>query len=254
MIKEKRSFLDIDMQKLVLTYLHKWWLIAIGVVLAAVMAFVYTKNFVTPMYSASVRIYVNSVKTEEEQTSISSNTLATAQRLVNTYVHIIGSNTVMEKVADASGLAVSAADIKRAMSAAQVDNTELFDVHIRHREAKMAQRIANAIADVAPDEIARIVEGSSTKIIDRAQEPKSPSSPNVSKNCMIGGLVGAVIVLAYLTVRFLMDVRIKGEDELTALFGIPVLGQIPSFVSENSKRHSLNTYDTNGVQQKGGAK
>lgn len=254
MANEKRSFLDIDMQKLVLTYLHNWWLIAIGVVLAAVVALIYTKNFVTPMYSASVTVYVNSVKAGEELTSISSNTLATAQRLVNTYINIIESNTVMTKVAEASELDITAGEIMGAMSATQVDNTELFKVHIRHRDPQLAAKIANAIAEVAPGEIERFVEGSSTKIIDFAQVPKSPSSPSVRKNCMIGGLVGAVLVLAYLTVRFLMDVRIKGEDELTALFGIPVLGQIPSFVSENSKRHNLNTYDTNNVQQKGGAK
>ena len=32
-------------------------------------------------------------------------------------------------------------------------------------------------------------------------------------------------------ILFLLDVRIKDEEELTALFDLPVLGQIPEFVS-----------------------
>jgi len=255
MSNEKRSFLEIDMKKLVLVYLEDWWLIAIGTIIAVLISFVYTRNFITPMYSASVTVYVNSVKAGEEITYISNSTLATAQKLVNTYVNIIESSTVLTKVAEASGLDITAADIYRSMSATQVDDTEIFKVHISHRDPVYAATIANTIAKVAPGEIESFVEGSSTKIIDYAKTPQSPSSPSIKKNCALGGLIGLVLVIACLTVRFLMDVRIKDEDELSALFGIPVLGQIPAFVTDSgSKRHGQPAYDTTDAQQKGGAK
>lgn len=255
MINEKRSFLEVDMKKLMLTFLSKWWLIAIGTILAMVLSYIYTIKFVTPMYRTGITVYVNSVRAGEEITQITNSTLATSQKLVNTYVNIIGSSTVLTKVAEASGYNTTPDEISRAMSATQVDDTEMFRVFITHKDAKWATDIANTIAEVAPGEIEYFVEGSSTKIIDKAKEPTSPSSPNVKKNCVLGGLIGAVLVLAYLTVRFLLDVRIKDEDELNSMFGIPVLGQIPAFKLEGGKRVSHgDSYATADKQQKGDAK
>ena len=150
----------------------------------------------------------------------------------------------------------SAAQIRSVMSTSQVGDTELFKVHITHPKPEMAAKIANAIAEVAPGEIESFVEGSSTKIIDYAKVPKTPSSPNVSKNCTFGGILGCALALAYLTLRVLLDVKIREELQLTAMFDIPVLGQIPAFVADSGKRRNTqrSTYDTISDQQMGGGK
>ena len=256
MINNKRSVLEVDMQKLVFSYLNRWWLLLIGAVITAILFLFYTIFFVTPIYSAGVTVYVNSSKGGEEVTNITNTSLVTAQRLVNTYIKIIESDSVLTKVAEASQLDISADDIRRSMSAEQVDNTELFKVHIAHSDPELAAQIANAVAEVAPREIEDVVAGSSTKIIDYAKVPRVPSSPNTKKNCVLGGVGGFVLVLAYLTARFLLDVRIKDEDELTMLFDAPVLGQIPAFTSENTKRYEAEgkAYDTSAAQQKEEAK
>ncbi|MGN1202563.1 MAG: hypothetical protein ACI4RF_04655, partial [Eubacterium sp.] len=49
------------------------------------------------------------------------------------------------------------------------------------------------------------------------------------KKCLIGFAAGAVLAAAYIILRELLDVRIKGSDELSARYGIPVLGTIPEF-------------------------
>jgi capsular polysaccharide biosynthesis protein len=257
MINENRDALEIDLQKLLLAYLNKWWLIVVSTVLAGLAALYISANFITPMYEADVRIYVNNVRSDQYVEYISSSNLATAQRLVNTYIHIIESDTVLEKVAEASGLDVTAKQIRKVMSASQVDDTELFDVTITHADPKVAAHLANAIAEVAPAEIGTFVEGSSTEIIDYAKVPASPSSPNLNRNCILGGLIGCVLALLYLTLRFLMDVRIKDEEDLNMLFEVPVLAQIPAFVPSGSKRGSgygKNPYEQTETAKKGGDK
>lgn len=240
MVNEKREGFEIDVQKLMLAYLSKWWVILFSTIMGTLAALVITVNFITPLYRASVTVYVNSTKAEEQINFVSNSNLVTAQRLVNTYVNIIESDTVLTKVAEAARLDISADAIRAVMSATQVDNTELFKVFITHDDPEMAATIANAIAEVAPGEIEKIVEGSSTKIIDYAKVPKTPFSPDVTKNSAIGGMIGFALALVFVTVHFLMDVRIKEEEDLTALFEIPVLGQIPDFVTTDAKRR--NTY------------
>lgn len=243
---DNENVLEIDLQKLVFAYLKKWWLIVLCAVIAGVIAFVYTAHFVTPMYRSSVTIYVNNSRGGEQVDSISSSNLTTSQKLVNTYINMIRSDTVLEKVAAASELNVSASGIREAMSASQIDETELFKVTITHADPQTAADIANAIAEVAPAEIANFVEGSSTKIIDYAKVPTNPSSPNLKQNCFLGILVGVMVALVYVTLRVLLDVRIKTDEDLTAMFDIPVLGQIPDFnaVQKKRKGYGQNGYAT----------
>lgn len=254
-MNEMRNGMEIDLQKLLLAYLQKWWIIVATTLVAAFGAWLISAHFVTPMYQASITVYVNSIKGDQEINSISSGTLATAQKLVDTYVTMIESDTVLEKVAEEAGETVTAGQIRRIMSAKQVDSTEIFKVIITHKDPAFAANVANAIADVAPTEIEEFVEGSSAKIIDYAKVPVNPSSPSVGRNTILGGMIGAVIAVIYLTIRFLLDVRIKDETDLNMLFDLPVLGQIPSFEEVTAKKRGGSNkygYTTRPVTQKGG--
>lgn len=236
MRNEHRENLEIDLQKLLLAYLRKWWLIVAAAVVAGLLALYVTANFITPMYKAEVTVYVNNARSDEQVEYISNTNLATSQRLVNTYIAIIESDTVLEKVAESSGLNVTAEQIRKVMRAEQVDATELFTVTITLSNPELAAQLANALAEVAPGEIGDIVEGSSTKIIDYAKVPETPSSPNKGRNTVLGALAGIVVAVLYVTLRFLLDVRIKDEEDLTALFNLPVLSQIPTFVPDGTMR------------------
>ena len=234
--KDRKVEMELDLQKLLQAYLHKWWLIVVCAVLAASITWVFTANFVTPLYKATVTIYVNNAKSDEQMDIITNTNLVTSVRLVNTYINMIRSNTVLEAVAATPEVTLSAQEIRAAMSAAQVSETELFNVTITHADPETAAQVANAVAEVAPVKIADFVEGSSTKIIDYAKVPTAPSSPDIGKNCVLGALIGCVIALLYVTLRFLLDVRIKDEEDLAMLFDLPVLAQIPAFIPQGAIR------------------
>jgi len=254
-LSENRDGLEIDLQKLLMAYISKWWLIALCTLIAAVGAFYVTSNVIAPMYQAKVTVYVNNTASGQQVDYVSNANLATSQRLVNTYINIIESDTVLEKVAEASGMEITAGQIRGMMSAKQVDDTELFDVFVIHADPELAAQLANAVAKVAPGEIEDFVEGSSTKIIDYAKVPVQPVSPNVSRNCVLGAMMGVVVALVYLTLRFLLDVRIKDEEDLNMLFDVPVLAQIPAFLPEGSRRRNSyrkHAYETD-EEKKGGS-
>lgn len=254
MFNENRDGYEIDLQKLLITYLQKWWVILLCTLAVAAAACVVTKNFITPMYQSNVMIYVNNIRADQQIESVTSSNLSTSQRLVGTYINIIKSDTVLEKVAAASGIDISAAGIRAVMSAQQVEETELFKVIITHEDPEIAAQLANAVAKVAPAEIEEFVEGSSTKIIDYAKVPQNPSSPNVVRNMILGALIGCVFALFILTLMFLMDVRIKDEEDLVMLAEFPVLGQIPEFVQEGGKRrtgYSKKAYEVGAAAKRG---
>ena len=235
MTNENREEFEIDLEKLLLAFLGKWWMFLICIVLGVSISAYYTTQWVTPMYKASVTIYVNNMDRDQEVSYITNSNLATAQKLVNTYIYIIKSDTVLEKVVASANLGMTAKELRTCLRAEQKGETEMFDVTISHADPEMAARIANVLAEVAPGEIENFVEGSSTKVIDYAKVPEEPATPKLIQNLLVGAGIGFLIAAVYGTVLFLSDVRIKDEEELVGMFDLPVLGQIPVFLPEGSR-------------------
>lgn len=237
-LHENREAVEIDLRKLFTAYLRKWWLILICGILLAGASLYFTMNFITPLYRATVTIYVNNSRGDTEIESVSTSNLSAAARLVDTYVNIIKSDTVLTEVSVSGNLSYSPDQIRGMLTADQVESTEIFTVSITHPDPETAAAIANTIAEIAPGKIGEIVEGSSTKIIDYAKVPTSRYSPSYKRNALLGGGVGILAAVIYLTLRCLLDVRIHNADDLNTIFDIPVLGQIPVFGVSEPKKNS----------------
>ena len=242
-----RDGIEIDVRKLILAWLRKWWVIILAAAVCAVGALYYTMHYITPMYRASVTVYVNNSSADEHIDYFTSSNLNASQNLVNTYVSMIKSDTVLRKVADAiNDPNVTSDYIRKSLTASQVQDTVMFNVYISNPDPRMATNIANTIADIAPAEIAEFVEGSSTKIVDYARIPQTPYTPSKTRNTLIGGFIGAAAAMFFIALRFMMDVRIKDEEDLTSLYNLPILGQIPFFDVKNPGKKSGGGYRAEG--------
>lgn len=228
-MSERTDVIEIDLRKLLLAYLRKWWLFLLCAAIVGLGSYLYTAKMVTPMYRASITVYVNNVSGGERVDYISSSNLQAAQKLVSTYSNIIKSDTVLDEVIEKSALNYTADSIRDLLSTQQVGDTEMFKVYVLHAQPEEAARIANAIAEAAPAAIENIVEGSSAKIVDHAKVPTSRYSPSYQRNTVLGVAIGVCLALVYVTLCCLLDVRVRTEEDLTALFDVPVLGQIPHF-------------------------
>ncbi len=231
---------EIDVGRLLSALWRRIWIILICALLGGVLAFLYTRYFVTPMYQSSVTMYVDNRSTaEEEDGYVSSSSLSTAQRLVKTYAAFIESDSVLNEVIEQSGLQVSAGRIRSMITVAAVNDTEVFKISITCDDPREAALIANVIGNVAVEKIPEILSGTNTKVIDGAKVSGSPVSPNYQKNVILGILVCTVIAMAVICVMAVLDVRILTEDDLIMISEFPILGSIPSF---DSTEHSGGKY------------
>ena len=249
---ERAEMMEIDLMKLLMVYLRKWWLILICGLAGACIALIFTINFITPTYRASVSVYVNNTRNNQSVDYVTSGNLDASQRLVNTYINIVQSDRVLELVSAKLNGSYTVMELREMLSAAQVDKTEIFKLYISSPNPEEAARIANVIAEVAPEEISGLVEGSSARIIDYAKVPDQRYTPSYSKNTVMGGLIGCVLVAAYLTLMFLLDVRIKDDEDLTALFDVPILGRIPDVETvgdANKKKYGYETEPATPVKR-----
>lgn len=229
---------EINLREIFHVLIRRIWIVVLCAAILGSAVLVYTANFVAPLYEANISIYVNN-NSGNDHTYISSGDLAVALRLVTTYVNIIQSNTVLEKVIAEAGMELTTDELRSMISAEVVGETEMFKVTVTTPDPERSVVLANAIAAVAPNEIAAIIEGSSAKIIDYARPPKGSSSPNYVTNTAVGAAVGAILAIAVILVQNMLDMRVRNEEELTKICDIPVLGMIPDLAldtNENGKK------------------
>lgn len=226
----------IDIKDLAKDILKRAWIIVLCGVLCAAITLVYTRNFVTPTYLASVTMYVNN--NADNSDTVSSSNLAVALQLVKTYVNIVYSDTVLDKVVDQTGFNLNADQIRGMMVAQVIDETEMFTVNIISPDPQMSADIVNAIASIAPTEISKIIQGSSAKVVDFAKVPTKQYAPNYTSNTIFGGAIGAALATVVITLFILSNNRVRNEKDLMAICNIPVLGTIPDF-TECAKQAEL---------------
>lgn len=240
--EQRSAGVEIDLQELLMLYLRKWWMIILCAVLAGAIALGGTYFLMTPLYKASVSVYVNNNRESPEDGYVSYNDLSVSLRLVNTYINIITSDRVMDKVSAALNNEYTSNQLAGYLSAEQVENTEIFRLYVTHPDPEEAARIANVVAQIAPDEISKIIEGSSARVIDLAKVPTQKASPNYSTMTILGIVAGALVAIVFLTVRKLSDTRIKNEDDLAALFDMPILGRIPDLTQSGDADAYIHAY------------
>ena len=105
--------------------------------------------------------------------------------------------------------------------------TQLIDVFVTLDTPDHAYELARAVAEVAPDYIANIVDGSSMKIAVAPEKPQKKYSPSTKRNTVVGALLGFLISVAGLVLLDLTDRRIKSEESLIERYPYPIVGTIP---------------------------
>jgi capsular exopolysaccharide synthesis family protein len=69
---------------------------------------------------------------------------------------------------------------------------------------------------------------SNIRIVDAAETPRRPASPNTRNNLLIGMLTGTILAVGLAFFFEYLDNRIKSPEELTRRLGLPFLGMIPA--------------------------
>lgn len=226
---------EIDLLQLAKALWHKAWAIVLVTLITAAMAFAGTKLFITPLYTASAMMYVNNSSISVGSTQVNLSDLTAAQSLVETYMVILKTRGTLEEVIKEANLPYDYEQLSGMIEAGAVNSTEVFSISVTSASPEEAEKIANTIAELLPNRIADIVEGSSVRIVDYAVVPSKKTSPSLSKNTMLGAVLGFMLSCGVFTVLYLLDDVVHNEDYIRVTFDLPLLAVVPDLTEKNSK-------------------
>lgn len=234
--------LDANIQKIIAVVLKKWWVVAIFAMIGFVLAWFYTANFTTLTYSSSVEFLAYAQDSQQElsdsttvaQTTSNTSKMNYAIKMLSTYIELFKTNEFNQGVADAINenynTSYTAGTIKGATTITPVEGTAMFKIVVTTTNADLSYQIAHQLETSIPEKMKNTNNGIvCASVEDIALKATTSESLGYPKKCAIGFLAGAVLAIAYIILRDLLDIRIKSTDELSARYDVPVLGTIPKF-------------------------
>lgn len=223
----KDTSVEID----VISLLKKVWdnkipIVVIGTIFA-VLAFLASSLLITPKYDATTRVYV--VGRQAEANNLSVQDLQAGTYLVNDYKEIITSKSVLGQVIRDNKLSESVGSLAGKLSVSIPTDTRVISITVRDANAAEAARLANAIREVAAEKIKEVTRVEDVTVLEEAETPDQPSSPNVRRNTVLAFLAGVFLTVLIVVVRNVLDDRIKRPEDIEETLGLPLLGIVPMY-------------------------
>ena len=176
-------------------------------------------------YTSSTSMYM--LTRSQSGGTITSSDLQTGTQLTQDYMEMVKSRSVLEQVISVLNLDMSTQELSSSVTTENKTNTRILTISVSNEDPELVQEIANTLRETVSVKIREIMEIDAVNTIEEANLPSAPSSPNVMRNTMLGGILGVLITAGILVIIFLFDDTIKTPDDVEHYLGLNVLTSIP---------------------------
>ena len=208
---------------------RRWRLIA-AVLLAVVAVVSVVTVRTTPQYESHTRIFVSTNDTSATQTYQGANF---ALDRVGSYADLVTGQELASRVIKKLHLKMSPAALTHKVSASVVPNTVILEITASDPSPRQAQLIAQTTADQLRTFVSELETPPGAKkapvkatIVDGANLPTQQVSPQPVRNIGLAIALGLLLGIAAALVRELLDVTVKGAEDIAQVTDAPVLGRI----------------------------
>ena len=254
---------EIDLVELLYRLLEKARYLVLGALIGALIAGVYTLQFVKPTYQATSKLYI----VNNKDSVINLQDLQMSTNLAQDYIEVFDTFTVKEnatskllQMCEANGVECPDKDIKVKVNVTNQNGTRILTVAATSTNPQIAMWKADAYAEAAQQFIAEVMRTDEPSTFERAEQvgiPENPVSPNKTRNIILGFIIGMVIAAAVVVVQFIVDDRVRNAEVLEKKLGLPVLGMMPATGQEEepkNKKHKHSKQSARSSGRKGGAR
>ncbi len=208
----------------------RWWLPVLAAIIGGAAALA-ASLAQTPLYTAYTQFFVAATQSTNPLDALQGSQFSLER--VTSYAQLVAGEEVATRIVDRLGDDFSAGEVSEMISATAQTETVLIDVTVTDASPQRAQQVAAALDEEFPAFVAELEtpedgDPSPVKVTvtDRPEVPSVPSSPNTTRDLLLGMLAGLLLGAALAIVRSWMDRTVTEADEASELAGAPVIGVI----------------------------
>jgi tyrosine-protein kinase len=195
----------------------------LGIGIAGVLAWT-----ATPVYASTVVMFVSAQEQGRDASGAYQGNLMSQQK-VKSYVQLLTSGRMRQEITDRTGIAVAPGVI----TASTKPDTVLLTATATDTSAPRARELAAAVGATFPALVADLERPADrgppsvvVRVVDPADPPAAPVSPQPVRNLGIGALLGLIAGLLGALARNAMDNTVKSVASMEELTGVPSLGTV----------------------------
>ncbi|MBO5387565.1 MAG: protein-tyrosine kinase [Lachnospiraceae bacterium] len=235
----KNEEMEIDLQEILYELLGNLHILILATLIGALGMFYASSELMDKKFQSSTSLYV--IKQQDDQT-VTYSDLQTGSQLTKDYAQLIVSRKVTSQVIADLDLQntypdmidITSDDLAKMITVTTQQDTRILKITVTDTDPVRAQDIADAVREVAAERIYSVMDIESVNVVDYANLPESPVSPNKMKNVLIGGILGFLIAAVIIVVLHLMDDTIVSVDDVQKYLEISVLASIPFYDGEKT--------------------
>lgn len=222
---------EINLLWLASALFKKIWLVIAVAVICACLFVAYTVLRIEPTYTSTSTMLVLT----KETTLTSLADLQIGSQLTKDYAILITSRPVLEEVIENLKLDMNYKQLEKKIEIENPEDTRLLFVSVTLNSAKQAKQVVDELSKISSVFIGDKMEVTPPKIVEEGEITGTKTGPNVSKNALIGFLVGAFIVCAIVIILELLNDYVQTEDDIERYLGIPTLAVVPDKTQAQKK-------------------
>lgn len=218
---------SIRIEEIINILLKRWKMILSITLLATLTAGVVSFFVIAPKYEASTKVFIGKEKTDSKDQNYNNSDIQMYQQLLKTYAEVIKTNALVEKAIDAEGFDLISKDVLNDLTVTPAANTQILEIKYISKDRNLSKEVLDSITNQFIKTSTELIPNGNVKIVEPAELPENPASPNKKLNIAIAFLLGLMVSVGLAFLLEFLDNTFKSKEQLEQILGIPVIGAIP---------------------------
>lgn len=218
---------SIRIEEIINILLKRWKMILSITLLATLTAGIVSFFVIAPKYEASTKVFIGKEKTDSKDQNYNNSDIQMYQQLLKTYAEVIKTNALVEKAIDAEGFDLTSKDVLSGLTVTPAANTQILEITYISKDRNLSKEVLDSITNQFIKTSTELIPNGNVKIVEPAELPENPASPNKKLNIAIAFLLGLMVSVGLAFLLEFLDNTFKSKDQLEQILGIPVIGAIP---------------------------
>lgn len=225
--------MNLNLQIISKKIVSRWYLLVfLGLLF---MSFVYVAQnfFQEKVYSSTVEMLVLPQKTSEENNNTNDANIRLNIQLMNTYMNVMKSTPVLNKVKEKTGVKETVNEIRKSMTLSSDENSLEMKLKVNTNSPYKSKEIANQVSQATQEYLKTLFPENQLIVLNPAdQGVRIQNSMNYVIALIMGVWSGIAVVIFELLSKSIIKSNVESVD-----FGFPIVGTIPISLDQERKNY-----------------
>lgn len=222
----------ISLQEIVYALKKRWKLIALITIAATLISAILSFFVIKPQYESKTKLFIGKQETSQNTANYDNNDIMMYQKLMKTYAELVKTSDLVTKAVKSANLDYNQKEIKGILNNLNVTpsaDTQILDLSFKGENPKEVLKVTEAITNEFISESKELIPNGNIQVIQKAQLPEQPVSPNKTLNILIAFVLGLMVGVGVVLLLEYLDNTFKSREELEKTLELPIIGTIPDY-------------------------